>query len=63
MSIEIDNAFPLMPIALPKVNTPQKEYTSGLPSKNPQDSIVLDNMIEPEPNNFWEKGTFVDLYI
>jgi len=63
MSIEIDNNFPLMPIALPKVNSLQKESTSDFPSKNPQDSIILDNMIEPEPNNFWEKGTFIDLYI
>jgi len=63
MSIEIDNAFPLMAIALPKVNTLQKESIPDLPSKNPHDSIILDNMIEPEPNNFWEKGTFVDLYI
>ena len=63
MSIEIDNTFPLMPIVLPKVNSLQKESIPDLPSKNPHDSIILDNMIEPEPNNFWEKGTFVDLYI
>jgi len=63
MSIEIDNNFPLMAISIPKANALQKESTSGLPSKNPQDSIILDNMIEPEPNNFWEKGTFIDLYI
>jgi len=63
MSIEIDNAFPLMPIALPKVNTLQKESTSDLPSKNPQNSVILNNILEPEPNNLWEKGTFVDLYI
>ena len=63
MSIEIDNTFPLMRIALSKVNTLQKESTSNLPSKNPQNSVVLNNMIEPEPNTFWEKGTFVDLYI
>ena len=63
MSIEIDNTFPLMPIDLSKVNTLQKESTSNLPSKNPQHSVPLNNMIEPEPNTFWEKGTFIDLYI
>jgi len=63
MSIEIDNNFPLMAIPIPKANALQKESTSYLPSKKPQDSIILDNMIEPEPNNFWEKGTFIDLYI
>jgi len=63
MSIEIDNNFPLMAISLPKLNTLQKESTSDLPSKNSQNSVILNNMIEPEPNNFWEKGTFIDLYI
>jgi len=63
MSIEIDNAFPLMAIALPKLNTLQKESTSDFPSKNSQNSVILNNMIEPEPNNFWEKGIFIDLYI
>ena len=63
MPIEIDNTFPLMPIALSKVKTLQKESTSDLPLKNPQNSVILNNMIEPEPNTFWEKGTFIDLYI
>ena len=63
MSIEIDNNFPLMAISLPKLNTLQKKSTSDLPSKNSQNSVILNNMIEPEPNNFWEKGTFIDLYI
>jgi len=63
MSIEIDNNFPLMAISLPKLNTLQKESTSDLPSKNSQNSVILNNMIEPEPNNFWEKGIFIDLYI
>ena len=63
MSIEIDNTFPLMPIALPKVNRLHKESIPDLPSKNPQNSVIPDTMIEPEPNTFWEKGTFIDLYI
>ena len=63
MSIEIDNTFPLTPIALPKVNALQKESTSYLPSKNSQDSIILDTMIEHEHCAFWEKGTFLDIYV
>jgi hypothetical protein len=63
MSIEIDNAFPLLPIVLPKVNSLQKEFTSDLPSKNSQNSALLNNMIKTEANTFWEKGTFIDLYI
>lgn len=63
MSIEIDNIFPLLPIALPMVNTLQKDSTSDLPSKNPQNSAILNNMIEPEPNTYWEKGIFIDLYV
>ena len=62
MSIEIDNTFPLTPIAPPKLNTLQKESASYLPSKNSQNSIILDNMIEPESNTIWEKGTFLDIY-
>jgi hypothetical protein len=63
MSLEIDNTFPLTPIALTTVNTLQKESTSYLPSKNSQNSIILDTMIEPEPNTLWEKGIFIDQYI
>jgi len=63
MPIEFDNTHHLMPIALPKVNSLQKKSTPDLPSKIPQDPIILDTMIEPEPNKFWEKGTLIDLYI
>ena len=63
MSIEIDNNFPVMAIPIPKANALHKEYTSSLPPKNPQNSIILDNMIEPEPKTFWEKGMFIDLFI
>jgi len=63
MSIEIDNNFPLMAIPIPKANALQKELTSDLPSKNPQDSAIPVTRIEPDPNRFWEKGIFIDLYI
>ena len=63
MPTAINNTFPLTPIALTKVNTLQKKSTSHLPSKNSHDSIILDALIEPEPNTFWEKGIFIDLYI
>ena len=63
MSTAVDNTFPLTPIALTKMNSLQKKSTSHLPPKKSQDLIMLDNIIEPEPNTFWEKGIFIDLYI
>lgn len=64
MPTVIDNAFPLINVALPKVNALQKESTSYVSSKNSQDLVILDAVgIEPEPNAFWEGGMFIDLYI
>ena len=63
MSIEIGNNWPVMAIISPKGNTLQKESIANLPSQNPQDSVIPVNRIEPESNTFWEKGTFIDIYI
>jgi hypothetical protein len=52
-----------MAITPSKENILQKESTVNLPSRNPKDSILLENGIELESNTFWEKGTFIDFYI
>ena len=63
MSTAVDNTLPLIPIALTKMNSLQKKSTSHFPPKKSQDLIIVDEVIEPEPNAFWEKGIFIDLYI
>jgi len=63
MAIEIGNNLPLMAISPPKESGLQKESAANLRSRNPRDSVILDNRIELETNAFWEKGTFIDFYI
>ena len=63
MTIEISNNWPVMAILPPKGIAPHKESTANLPSRNPEDSVILVNRKEPESNSFWEKGTFIDIYI
>jgi hypothetical protein len=41
----------------------QKNLSANLPSQNPRDFVILDNPIELESDTFWEKGTFIDIYI
>ena len=63
MSIEIGTNWPLMAIPPSKQNALQKESYTNVPSNNPSDSVILNKVIELESNTFWEKGTFIDLYI
>lgn len=63
MTIEISNTWPVMAIIPTKESAPRKESTANLSSRNPEDSVILVNRKEPESNVFWEKGTFIDIYI
>ncbi|UCG67028.1 MAG: hypothetical protein JSW12_08590 [Deltaproteobacteria bacterium] len=63
MAIEIGNNWPLMPITPSKQNTLQERLATGPPSQDSQDSVMRAERIEPETTTFWEKGTFVDVYI
>ncbi len=63
MTIEISNNWPVMTIISPKGNALQKDSTAYLPSQNPEDTVILVNSKEPESNAFWEKGTFLDIYV
>lgn len=63
MTIEIGNNWPVMAVIPPKGNYPQKESTANFPLQNPEDSAIPVNRIEHESNTFWEKGTFLDIYV
>ena len=63
MAIEIGNNWALMPITPPKQNTLQEKLAAGPPSQDSQDPVIRAERIEPETTTFWEKGTFVDVYI
>ena len=63
MSIEVVNNWPLSVIVPPKDTAIQKNSIADLPSQNSQDFAASDNPVELESDSFWEKGTFVDIYI
>ncbi|MEE9610137.1 MAG: hypothetical protein V3W19_02740 [Desulfatiglandales bacterium] len=61
MAIIIDNSWPLMVVSPAKESALQKQSATP-PSKDPQDSVFLDNGIELESDTFLEKGAFIDVY-
>lgn len=63
MTIEVVNNWPLPVIVPPKDTALQKNPIADLPSQNSRDFVVSDNPVELESDTFWEKGTFVDIYI
>jgi len=63
MTAEVVNNWPLPVIVQPKDTALQKSPIADLPSQNSPDFVVLDNPVELESDTFWEKGTFIDVYI
>ena len=63
MDIRVGNNWPLMIVTPTKETALQKEKTANLTSHNPQDLVILDEGVKHESSTFWEKGTFIDIYI
>jgi len=63
MNIEVVNNWPLPVIVQPRDTVLQKNPIADPPSRNSRDFVVPDNPVELESDTFWEKGTFVDIYI
>jgi len=63
MTIEVVNNWPLPVIVPPKDTALQKSPIADLPSQDSPDFVVLDNPVVLESDMFWEKGSFIDIYI
>jgi len=63
MAIEIRDNCALMPLILVKETALQEKLAARPPSQDSQDPVMRAERIEPETTTFWEKGTFVDLYV
>jgi hypothetical protein len=64
MTIEIaHNSWPLIAIPTPGEKAVQEKSAANPPSPHPGDSTIHVTRIESESTTFWEKGTFIDLYI
>jgi hypothetical protein len=63
MTIEILNSWPLMASPIPGEKSVQEKSAANPPLQHPEDSVIHVNRIESESTTFWEKGTFIDLYI
>lgn len=63
MNIEVTNNWPLVLAPLPKEKTIQNEPTASISTVNHTNPAILNNVSEIETNEFWEKGSFLDIYI
>ena len=64
MAIEISNNWPLITIKHTRETSLQEKTVPKPPSQDSPDTTVYVERIESESNNtFWEKGTFIDIYI
>jgi hypothetical protein len=62
MSAEIRDYLPLIVIPPSQENYLQKKATAQLPFRDPRNSVLPGNRIDPECNTLWEKGTLIDIY-
>jgi hypothetical protein len=63
MNIDVTNNWPLALIPLPREKTLQNELTAPISAQKHQNPAILNNVSEIESNEFWAKGSFVDVYI
>ena len=63
MAIEIGNNWAIIPLSPAKENVLQEKLAARPPSQDSQDPVMRAERIESETTTFWEKGTFVDLYV
>ncbi len=63
MALEISNSWPLIPIKPARECTLQEKPAPKPPSQASPDTTIHVKRIESESNTFWEKGTFIDIYI
>ncbi len=63
MNIELVNNWPLVLVPLPREKALQNESTAPISAQNHTNPVILNNVSEIESNEFWAKGSFIDIYI
>ena len=63
MNIEVANNWPLVLVPLPREKVLQNEFTAPISSQNHTSPTIFNNVSEIESNEFWAKGSFIDIYI
>ena len=63
MNIEVTNNWPLALVPLPREKALQNDFTAPISHQNHPNSTILSHVSEIESNEFWAKGSFIDIYI
>ena len=63
MNIEVANNWPLALVPLPREKALQNEFTAPISPQNHPNLTILNNVSGIESNEFWAKGSFIDIYI
>lgn len=63
MNIEVANNWPLVRVPLPREKVLQNDFTTPISPQNHPSSTIFNIVSEIESNEFWAKGSFIDIYI
>ena len=63
MNIDVVNNWPLVLVPWPREKVLQNDFTTPISSQNHKNPRILNNVSEIESNEFWAKGSFIDIYI
>jgi len=63
MNIEVATNWPLVLVPLSGEKVRQNDFTAPISPRNHSNPTILSNVSEIEPNEFWVKGSFIDIYI
>lgn len=63
MNIEVANNWPLALVPLPREKVPQNECPAPISSQNHSRPAFANKVSEIESNEFWAKGSFIDIYV
>jgi len=63
MNIDVVYNWPLVLAPWPREKVLQNDFTTPISSQNHKNPKILNNVSEIESNEFWAKGSFIDIYI
>jgi len=63
MNIEVANNWPLALVPLPREKVLQSDFTAPISPQNHPNPTIFNNVSVIESNEFWAKGSFIDIYI
>jgi len=63
MNIDAVNNWPLVLVPWPREKVLKNDFTTPISSQNHTNPTILNNVSEIESNEFWAKGSFIDVYI